>query len=233
MNLKPGWLKRQMESDRQHFSLWPLFFKRIYGKDIESQKYDPLFHLNENNEYDDNYLDEMYIPKNRDWFFPVKANGIPINLHPGAFGIQRRNKYFHTGIDLYCKKTDLEVYAVEDGVVHSTGQFTGKNIKTPQWNDTEYIMIKGKSGIVCYGEIETDLNIGDTVQKGQKIAEIIPVLKKGQEKPDVPGHSRYMLHLELYTEAEEPIDWRIGCPKPSNLLDPTPCLLDKKLQILT
>lgn len=167
---------------------------------------------------------------------PIPLNnfsGIPMNFHPGAFGFQRRVNW-HPGIDLYT--TDKQsVRAIEDGIVVGTGIFTGPAIESPWWEETYYLMIEGKTGVFNYGEIyEPDYKVGDVVIEFENIAKIKRVLFEHKLRPDIPGHSCSMLHLELYTHGTtEPVHWH-QFQKPSNLLDPTPHLLqmylDEKVQ---
>ncbi len=159
------------------------------------------------------------------WNFPLpgRSNGIPIGPnHPGAFATQRKYEK-HTGIDLYTFDGAL-VHVVEDGVVVGMGPFTGKHWNTTWWNDTDYILVEGASGVVCYGEVEafSNLKVGDVVKKYDVLATVVRVLKEGKERPDIPGHSTSMLHMELYPH---------GTTQPSSgfephLQDPTPFLLE-------
>ena len=148
------------------------------------------------------HLNTIYeaIDNSNKWFFPLEeCNGIPIGEHPGAFGVQRKHSK-HCGVDLYTKERS-RVYAVETGKVVAIEPFTGKIDGSDWWEDTYCVLVEGKNGeTVCYGEVEPmwGIKVGKFVKKGQCIADIIPVLKEGKERPDIPGHSRSMLHLELY-----------------------------------
>lgn len=162
------------------------------------------------------------------WQFPLSdwKGMIPLRDHPGSFGAFRSHDR-HTGVDLY---TDVlsPVYAVESGVVVEIEDFTGPNAGSPWWLPTKSIMIEGSSGVVCYGEVEpVDIKKGDVVLVGQLIAHVIPVLQEGKERQDIPGHSRFMLHLELYeTGTRQAVWWKLGDLKPENLLDPTQKLIE-------
>lgn len=164
------------------------------------------------------------------WFFPLeKTNGVPKGNHPGAFGYKRKFDY-HTGVDLYCDMSYgyHPVSAVEAGIVVQIGDFTGENINSPWWNNTQYVMIEGSSGVVNYGEILPDKNIhvGFKVKRGERIGKVIPVLKEGKERPDLPGHSRCMLHVELYKHGTRKPSDAWNDKKPENLEDPTQFILD-------
>lgn len=170
--------------------------------------------------------------------FPIdNCNGIPINNHPGAFGYERKYD-IHTGIDLYTVKNEI-VFPVLPGEVVSVFQFTGKDIGMPWWLDTWAVMIKTEIGTFLYGEIEPAelIKPGYFVEENCRIGNVIPVLPEGKERPDIPGHSRHMLHLELYKNGSTTWEsWTKRESKPFNLLDPTPYLLKsnfKSLQILT
>jgi len=168
------------------------------------------------------------------WLFPLvseNCSGIPIGSHPGSFGARRR-KDVHTGVDLYCKE-GTPVYAVESGRVVGYEHFTGEVVGSPWWNDTDAVLIEGASGVVCYGEIKPDIvspKIGNIVRRGSIIGRVIPVVKEGRERPDVPGHSRSMLHLELYKHGRSVVSSEWGLDKVIHdyLIDPTGKLLSSK-----
>jgi len=153
--------------------------------------------------------------------------------HPGAFGYKRKFDH-HAGVDLYCDMSYIHnpVYAVETGVVVAIENFTGPGDKSPWWNDTQCVMIEGASGVVNYGEIRPllDLAIGQRVLRGEEIGIVIPVLKEGKERPDIPGHSRLMLHMELYEHGTRtPCGvWEHDGEIPKGILDPTQHLLSAR-----
>jgi phosphopantothenoylcysteine decarboxylase len=166
------------------------------------------------------------------WIFPLpkdECSGIPIGSHPGSFGAKRR-KDVHTGVDLYCKD-DSPVYAVEDGRVIGYERFTGELAGSPWWNDTDAILIEGASGVVCYGEIKKDFatpHVGETVRRGCLVGRVSAVVREGRERPDVPGHSRSMLHLELYKHGRTSVSscWGgLDEEMPDYMVDPTALLL--------
>lgn len=153
--------------------------------------------------------------------YQYHCNGIPVGNHPGAFGVQRKHER-HTGVDLYTKPKQ-EVHAMEPGIIVNIEHFTGPQDNSPWWNDTDCMLIEGKTGVFCYGEIEPNvfLHPGYFVKKGQFIGNVKPVLKDNKKRDDIEGHSTSMLHIELYPH---------GTKKPSNgfephLLDPTPYLI--------
>lgn len=172
------------------------------------------------------------VQENFQWIFPLKkCPGIPINHHPGAFGFQRKNNY-HTGVDLYCKDRAV-VYAVENGIIVKHDVFTGPRLGHNWWEETYGLMVEGKSGVVNYGEVYSNAesrhfsscNVGGTVVKGQPIAFVKRVLFENKLRPDIPGHSTSMLHLELYKHGtREFADWHDSSKNP-DLLDPTPMLM--------
>lgn len=154
---------------------------------------------------------------------PYACSGIPINHHPGAFGFKRPWN-FHPGVDLYTKDGEA-VYTIEDGVVVSKGIFTGPEVGHNWWETTWYIMIKGKTGVFNYGEIyNSPFQVGCEVIEGQTIGNVKRVLFEHKYRPDIPGHSCSMLHLELYKgDALEPVEWLDA--RPELLLDPTPFII--------
>lgn len=156
--------------------------------------------------------------------FPIwRCNGIPVGTHPGAFGTDRKHGK-HTGVDLYT--FDYEpVRAMNDGVVMSVEDFTGKGDGSTWWEDTRCVLVQHWFGVVCYGEINAGVRVGQILKRRQRIGMVKRVLKPGKERPDIPGHSLSMLHVELYAD---------GTKKASNtwakdhemLIDPTPMILD-------
>jgi len=161
------------------------------------------------------------------WFFPLNhCPGIPVSFHPGAFGFPRRQgQSHHTGVDLYARDGD-PVFAVETGVVVGIEHFTGPQDNSPWWLDTECVLVEGDTGVVCYGEVIPQVSVGDAVKVNQTIATVSTVLLEGKERPDIPGHSRSMLHLELYDRGVKAAStsWKQGRTE-LGLKDPTPYLL--------
>ncbi len=173
---------------------------------------------------------EEYQPE---WQSPFKGGipYIPLPPHKGAFG-QPRHRHCHTGVDLYCDE-GTDVFCCEPGVIVDIGQFTGREVGCDWWNDTWYVSIQGKSGIICYGEIVTNpiLGIGVKVDRDTVIGQVIRVIKN-LPKQYVEGHRPNMLHLELMKTVIDKVntskyspDWEIGKEKPDGLIDPTPYLL--------
>ena len=123
--------------------------------------------------------------------YPVDTKTPICNIPPqGRFGAQRTHD-IHTGLDFYCKP-GTAVFPVEEGIVVNVFQFTGTDVHSPWWNDTMGITVKGKSGVILYGEIETTLKIGDKVSRSDEIGKVLTVLKEDKGLPMT------MLHLELY-----------------------------------
>lgn len=162
------------------------------------------------------------------WHFPLFNwdGSIPTGNHPGAFGSVRKHDV-HTGVDLYVPASCL-VYAFESGTVVAIEEFTGPEAESPWWLPTQAILVEGPTGVVCYGEVVAiNLDVGDKVSQGQILAYVSPVLPEGKERPDIPGHSRFMLHFELYQRGtRETVWWYKDEPKPKNLKDPTDYLLE-------
>lgn len=120
---------------------------------------------------------------------PQGTTGIPTFPHCGSFGIVRKFDV-HQGIDLYCKEF-TKVYPVEEGIVIDVGVFTGEKVGMPWWNETYFVSVQGKSGIVIYGEIVPYVCVGDSIHNRTILGNAIPVLKKDKGRP------MCMLHLEL------------------------------------
>lgn len=169
------------------------------------------------------------ITEGHKWKNPLGCNTefyLPINPHPGSFGAVRKFD-IHKGVDLYCHE-GYNVYAVESGEIIEWGIFTGPEADCPWWNETGYILVQGKSGFVIYGEVDLTIvkMLGRVpVTAGQRIATVKAVLPPEKIRPDIPGHSNAMLHLELLNEYVDPTrkssDWELNQPRPKWLLDPT------------
>jgi murein DD-endopeptidase MepM/ murein hydrolase activator NlpD len=142
---------------------------------------------------------------------------------PGSFGAERKYDV-HTGVDLYTAENE-PVFSMEDGKVVKVAVFTGPALGHDWWNETFAVMVEGESGVICYGEIKAAVVEGQLIQRGDLIGYVTPVLPEGKERPDIPGHSRSMLHVELYEHgAREFVEWKLGEPCPKGLLDPTDLL---------
>ncbi|MFC1638725.1 M23 family metallopeptidase [Patescibacteria group bacterium] len=157
-----------------------------------------------------------------DWLWPLRDATPLFPDAPGRFAAVRRHD-IHTGVDLYCE-VGQEVVAVEDGTVFYVENFTGPNADDPSpwWNDTQAVMVRGASGTVVYGEVESLVEAGDTVRRGQVIAVVRrSVLKRFKGRPTV------MLHFELMTgDAPETLWWKLGEPQSPYLLNPESKLVD-------
>jgi len=153
-----------------------------------------------------------------EWRWPLAESKpeVPEGVHQGAFGAQRKYDV-HTGVDLYCRLGE-PVLAVEDGVVVAVVDFTGIDAESPWWHDTAAVLVKGASGVVCYGEVEIGktARVGDRLRRGDRVGQVARVLVHDKGLP------MDMLHLELYApDVVEPVWWRLTMPRPQGLLDPT------------
>lgn len=154
--------------------------------------------------------------------FPLKNYKFELPTHNdvGGFGFIRKFD-IHTGVDLYCSEND-EVFAIEDGYLVNIENFTGEWAGSPWWNNTEAILIEGKSGVILYGEItvEDEIRTKKSIKKGDLLGKIKTVLKK--DKGLVPPN---MLHIELYKAGtKESVWWNLNSEKPENLLNITDLL---------
>lgn len=159
-------------------------------------------------------------------WFPInleRVRGIPINAHPGAFGNARKYN-FHEGVDLYGTQGDW-VYAIHSGVVVHNEAFTGPSVGHPWWLPTDAVTIKSDTEYYIYGELTSSLKVGEEVLRGQKIGELLPVLPPDKIRPDLPGHSNVMLHLEKFNFKYSPErgwkSWTLREDRPEWLEDPT------------
>ena len=163
-------------------------------------------------------------------WFPVNlelVRGIPVNAHPGSFGCSRKYN-FHEGVDLYGNPGAI-VYAIRPGIVISNEKFTGASVNNPWWLETNALLVKDDEGYYVYGELESPLRKGDTVTTGQNIGTLVPVLPPEKFRPDIPGHSTTMLHLERWNSLYDPSTgwsaWNTRETRPKYLEDPTPELI--------
>ena len=140
-------------------------------------------------------------------------------VDPGGFGTIRKYD-IHTGIDLYCQDGD-SVFAIEDGVVIAIEDFTGESAGSPWWEQTQAVVIKSGDLIWLYGEITTDLIVGQKMSEGQIIGKVKRVLKKDKQKTPTS-----MLHIELYNNYNGSVIWEHNKLQPYGLLDPTNKLLE-------
>lgn len=141
----------------------------------------------------------------------------------GKFGAVRTHDV-HTGVDIYTRE-GAPVLAIEAGTVVAIEQFTGAP-ESPWWLRTLAILVEGDSGVFVYGEVTPAVTVGDSVEPGQQIAVVAPVLHPGDERTDIPGHSRFMLHLELHKLGTRTTCWwKLDAPQPESLLDPMPILV--------
>lgn len=144
---------------------------------------------------------------------PVKNFRMPND--EGQFMAVRKYD-IHTGIDLYCREGS-KVYAIEDGEVVAIENFTGELAGSPWWNNTQAVLMEGKHGVICYGEIEPlpTIALGTRIKEGEVIGKVLKVLKKNKGKP------MSMLHLELYKHGtRKTVWWKHGEPQPEELLNP-------------
>lgn len=148
---------------------------------------------------------------------------------PGAFGAKRKFDR-HEGVDIYCDKWS-SVHAVEDGEVVDSYQYTGKAAGCEWWNDTWCLKVKGKSGVITYGELEMPNlgflcypEIGSKVSAGQMIGAVGSVLPDEKWRRDIRHHNTAMLHMELRKESCHIDGWKLDGDRDPRLLDPTPYL---------
>lgn len=120
----------------------------------------------------------------------------------------------HTGVDLYFP-TGTAIQTIEEGVVVAVETFTGPNAESPWWNETFSVLVEGKSGVICYGEIFPMVSVGQILKQKQVVGTVMQVLKKDKGKP------MSMLHLELHKHGTHQTSfWKLNEDKPESLLNP-------------
>ena len=183
----------------------------------------------------DTYLIGKHVYDGNDTFDIQPPKGIvkydeylPKFNEPGSFGAKRKYDR-HEGVDIYCKDGSI-VTAVEDGEVVDSYQYTGEAANCGWWNDTWCIKVKGRSGVVTYGELSMPLlanqypAVGSKVKVGDFIGVVGTVLKEGKLRTDIRNHNVAMLHMELRTENCHLDGWKLDAERDKRLLDPTPYL---------
>ena len=146
------------------------------------------------------------------WPLPDVPRLLPDTL--GRFGAVRKHDV-HTGVDLYCAVSS-KVVAVEAGEVVAIEPFTGPEAESPWWLSTEAVLVEGASGVVVYGEVFPEVQVGAHLGAGDYVGRVMRVLKEYKGRPTS------MLHLELMTPgARTTVWWRLDEERPAVLCDPT------------
>lgn len=158
------------------------------------------------------------------WLFPLNTDNWMWPDYPGTFGAVRKFNR-HPGLDLYCA-VGTNVVAVEDGTIVGIQYFTGSMLRSPWWNSTFCVMVKGKSGVANYGEIEYNryLKPGDEIKRGDFVGTVMRVLKKDKGRPTS------MLHFELYSTFDSKHGWPADLMVPDDLIDPASKLKEAALK---
>lgn len=151
---------------------------------------------------------------------------VPIYPHPGAFKASRKHEV-HTGVDLYVPENTI-VTTIEAGEIVNIVKFTGEHAGLPWWENTWAVLVKGRTGVIVYGEIQPSrqLKVGDRVGSGMPIGSVIPVIKNIKDTTISPT----MLHVELlahYRTEEAPMV-KNNLQFPSFVYDPTMLLIQLK-----
>lgn len=163
------------------------------------------------------------------WFNPL-GHGATIRLPIGtgqSNGIG--SEEFHSdnqlkcGIDLTCGP-NFSVHAVESGTVVSIETFFD-NKRKPWVSSSKALLISGRSGVVCYGNINPDANlkVGSKVFRGDSIGFVTPFFSK----PSKANYGETRLRIELYRQGtnRRPTWHANNHGGPKNLLNPIPHLL--------
>ena len=138
--------------------------------------------------------------------------------HPGGFLAKRKFQY-HTRVDLYCD-SGTPVYAIKSGLVVNILPFTGPKAGSNWWHDTQAVLVQGDSGVLLYGEINVEVQIGQEITCGDRIGTVEQVLRVNKGRPCS------MLHIELLEHGSTEIqDYYFNDPAPQGLLDPTTLLM--------
>jgi hypothetical protein len=163
---------------------------------------------------------------------------IPAPGDAGSFWEDRGDRR-HCGVDIYAPEGSV-VVAIVAGTVLCNGIQTTPQ-RTPYWNRTSYVLVKGEDGhIIRYAEMgELSVGEGDHVDEGQCIGRVGAVIDPSRIDERAPAYIRRlgaqmncsMLHLEIYAAMPGSLgqyfggNW-FGCEKPAFLIDPTGLLRD-------
>ena len=144
---------------------------------------------------------------------PLKNLILPETGSAGDFSTERKFDV-HTGIDLYCPEHS-EVYSLSKGRVINIVPFTGALAESPWWEDTEAVLVEHDFGVVLYGEVSSNVQIGQEVSSGSLLGRVKRVLKKDKGLP------QSMLHLEYYNITNtNGVWWNKNQDIPPGLLNP-------------
>ena len=155
------------------------------------------------------------------------------NQKIGTF-LENRGDRFHCGVDLYAPK-NTPVFAVEDGIIYLTREFTNPNVIS-YWNTTYEIILQSNSTYFFrYAELHcVFVKKNDVVSAGDIIGVVGQVLNPEKINQAHPVYIQRlakekklsMLHFEMYQNIPEPSDkylggnW-FGTQLPKALCDPT------------
>lgn len=149
------------------------------------------------------------------WISPLPNSELRLPLgtgNPKGFGALNEQAGKHNlGID-FETEPDQIVQSIERGLV----------IGIEDWNTkskTKAILIRGASGVICYGNIKLnkDLDIGTQVDKRQHIG--FTSLKK---KKNGTKTAKAFLRIEWYTrKTKKRPKWYMDEPAPRNVINPT------------
>ncbi len=120
--------------------------------------------------------------------FPVKPTDA-FRDH-GLVGAHRKFD-IHTGLDFYCDE-GTDVVAIADGVVADVFTFTGPDAGSPWWNTTKAVVLFCDDKVHVYGEVNPCVRVGALIRAGDKIGQVLRVLKTDKGVPTA------MLHFELW-----------------------------------
>lgn len=152
---------------------------------------------------------------------------VPIFPHPGSFKAIRKNE-IHTGVDLYAEEGTI-VQPIESGTIVNIVKFTGEHAGLPWWENTWAVLVKGRTGVIVYGEIvpSNGLKIGDSVSPKTILGCVTSVIKNIKDTTI----SRSMLHVELlsHDRTEEAPMVKPYEFFPPFVHDPTPLLIQIKM----
>ncbi|HMA82681.1 MAG TPA: M23 family metallopeptidase [Candidatus Thermoplasmatota archaeon] len=152
--------------------------------------------------------------------------------------LENRGDRIHCGIDIYAPEK-TPVFAVDDGVIKSTSEFSSP-YQISYWNTTYEIILEAKSSYFFrFAELsEVFVKKDDKVSAGDQIGLVGQVLNPKKINEHHPGYIQKladknklsMLHFEIYNRYPEKSKYYLGGnwfakKKPPGLCNPTEFLI--------
>lgn len=137
----------------------------------------------------------------------AKDPNVPAYVIPACGDVRAIRKHdIHLGIDIYLEEGtevilpertngELGIPTSSKWTVKNIETFTGPNSIPPTnwWKETQAVFLECEGQILVFGEIKTDLQVGQKLSPGDTVGFVLPVLQKDNGMPPA------MLHLERWS----------------------------------